>query len=68
MALTKRHKIVLINGMETTINELEEKGMLRLFEKRIETKDGTTVKYFAKVPNSNIEFEIAPITYKSMTE
>ena len=68
MALTKRHKIVLINGMETTINEFEENGMLRLYEKIIETKGGTVVKYFAKVPNSDIEFVIAPTTYKSMTE
>jgi len=68
MALTKRHKIILINGQRTTINELEEKGMLRLFEKRIETKDGTIVKFFATIPNSDMEFEIAPTTYKSMTE
>mgnify|MGYP001296097605 CR=1 FL=1 len=53
---------------KTTINELEEKGVLRLFEKRIETKDGTVVKYFATIPNSDLEFEIAPTTYKSMTE
>jgi len=68
MALTKRHKIVLINGMETTINELEENGMLRLYEKVIETKGGTVVKYFAVILNSDLEFEIAPTTYKSMTE
>jgi len=68
MPLTKRHKIITINGEQTTINELEKSGILRLFERRINTKDGTIVKYFAKLENSDMEFEIAPTTYKSMVE
>lgn len=69
MAITKRHQEIHISGKATSINQLEEEGILHLYERQIiDRKGNIRKKYFAKIPNTDIEFEITPVAYKSMVE
>jgi hypothetical protein len=61
--------MITIGGVKTTLNHLEKEGILELLERKVIDKRGNeTIKYFAKIPDTNKEFEITPVAYKSMIE